>query len=143
VAELTVGHMLTLLRQTAVADREMRQGIWKRRIGRRLGLMTVGVIGVGRIGRRVIQHVKGWSPQVLAHDLKEDHNFSGTTGCTWTDLKTIYRLADIITLHVPLTRLTRGMIGERELAMMKPDAILINTARGELIDEAALIQSLT
>lgn len=142
VAELAVGQMLALLRQTAIADREIRQGAWKRRIGRRLGLMTVGVIGVGRIGRRVIQHLKGWSPQILAHDLHEDANFAGTTGCTWTDANTIYRMADIITLHVPLTRQTRGMIGEKQLAMMKPDAMLINTARGEIIDEAALARTL-
>ena len=142
VAELAVGQMLALLRQTQTADREIRTGIWRRRIGRRLALMTVGIIGVGRIGRRVIQHLKGWSPQLLAHDIREDHDFSGTTGCTWTDAETIYRRADIITLHVPLTRRTRGMIGERQLAMMKPDAILINTARGELVDEAALARSL-
>jgi D-3-phosphoglycerate dehydrogenase len=142
VAELAVAQMLALLRHTATANREIRDGVWKRRIGRRLGLMTVGVIGVGRIGRRVIQHIKGWSPQILANDLKEDLNFSGITGCSWTDAATIYRLADIITLHVPLTRQTRGMIGDRQLAMMKPDAILINTARGELIDEAALARAL-
>jgi D-3-phosphoglycerate dehydrogenase / 2-oxoglutarate reductase len=142
VAELAIAQMLALLRQTPIANREIREGVWRRRIGRRLALMTVGVIGVGRIGRRVIQHLKGWSPQILAHDIREDLDFSGTTGCTWTDAETIYRLADIITLHVPLTRRTRGMIGERQLAMMKPDAILINTARGEIVDEAALAAAL-
>jgi D-3-phosphoglycerate dehydrogenase len=142
VAELAVGQMLALLRHTTTADKEVRNGIWIRHIGRRLGLLTVGVIGVGRIGRRVIQHLKGWSPQILAHDLIEDQNFSGLTNCTWTDAETIYRMADIVTVHVPLTRRTRGMIGEKQLAMMKPDAILINTARGELIDEAALARTL-
>lgn len=142
VAELAVGQMLALLRHTPAANREIREGIWRRRIGRRLGLMTVGVIGVGRIGRRVIQHLKGWSPQILANDIREDMDFSGVTGCTWTDAETIYRRADIITLHVPLNRHTRGMIGERQLAMMKSDAVLINTARGELVDEGALAQAL-
>ncbi len=142
VAELAIGQMLALLRQTSTSNREIREGVWRRRIGRRLGLMTVGVIGVGRIGRRVVQHLKGWSPQILVHDIHEDLEFSGKTGCTWTDPETIYRLADIITLHVPLTRRTRGMIGERQLAMMKPDAIFINTARGELVDESALARTL-
>src|SRR6185436_15509683 len=142
VAELAIGQMLALLRQTPTANREIREGVWRRRIGRRLGLMTVGVIGVGRIGRRVIQLLKGWSPQILANDLLEDLDFSGTTGCSWTDLETIYRRADVITLHVPLTRRTRGMIGEAQLAMMKPDAVFINTARGELVDEAALARAL-
>jgi D-3-phosphoglycerate dehydrogenase len=142
VAELAIGQMLALLRHTPAANQEIREGIWRRRIGRRLGLMTVGVIGVGRIGRRVIQHLKGWSPQILANDIREDTDFSGMTGCTWTDAETIYRLADIITLHVPLNRHTRAMVGQRQLAMMKSDAVLINTARGELVDEAALAQAL-
>jgi D-3-phosphoglycerate dehydrogenase len=142
VAELTVGQMLALLRKTAAVDREIREGRWHRRIGRRLGLMTVGIIGVGRIGRLVIGHIKNWSPRILANDLKRDLEFSQMSGCVWTDVDTIYREADIISLHVPLTPRTRGMVGERELAMMKPDAILINTARGELIDEAALAEAL-
>jgi D-3-phosphoglycerate dehydrogenase len=71
-----------------------------------------------------------------------DPGFSTLSGCVWTDVETIYREADIISLHVPLTRRTRAMIGARELAMMKPDAILINTARGELIDEGALAATL-
>jgi D-3-phosphoglycerate dehydrogenase len=102
----------------------------------------MGIIGVGRIGRLVIERLHGWSPRVLSNDLHEDHEFSRLFGCSWTDKETIYREADIISLHVPLTPRTRGMIGERELNMMKPDAILINTARGELIDEAALATTL-
>ena len=142
VAELTVGQMLALLRRTFPVDNEIRRREWHRRIGRRLGLMTVGVIGVGRIGRLVIGHIQGWSPRILANDLKRDDLFSQRSGCVWTDLETIYREADIISLHVPLTARTRGLIGERELAMMKPDAILINTARGEIVDEAALAAAL-
>jgi len=142
VAELTVAQMLALLRKTMTADREIRDGVWRRRIGRRLGHLTVGIIGVGRIGRLVIGHLKGWSPRILANDLRRDLEFSRLSGCVWTDADTIYRDADVISLHVPLTPRTRGMVGERELAMMKPDAILINTARGELIDEPALVAAL-
>jgi D-3-phosphoglycerate dehydrogenase len=142
VAELTIGQMLALLRKTVAVDREIRRGVWRRRIGRRLGLLTVGIIGVGRIGRLVIGHLHGWSPRVLANDLSEDTEFSRLSGCIWTDKETIYREADIISLHVPLTPRTRAMIGPRELEMMKLDAILINTARGELIDEAALATAL-
>ena len=142
VAELTIGQMLALLRRTVTADSEIRRGVWQRRIGRRLGLMTVGVIGVGRIGRLVIEHLRGWGTRVLANDLKRDLEFARRAGCEWTDVNTIFREADIITLHVPLTPRTRGMIGKRELAMMKPDAILINTARGEIVDEAALAATL-
>jgi len=143
VAELTIGQMLALLRRTANADRGMRQGVWHRWVGRRLGKLTVGVIGVGRVGRRVVQHLQGWSPlRVLVSDLKVDDEFARLTGCVWADPETIIREADIITLHVPLTQQTRNMIGERELNMMKPDAILINTARGGIVNEAALAAAL-
>jgi D-3-phosphoglycerate dehydrogenase len=142
VAELAIGQILALLRRTATADREIRQGTWHRHIGRRLGLLTVGVIGVGRIGRLVVQQLQAWSPRILVNDLKTDAELSQRYGCVWTDAETIYKEADIISLHVPLTRRTRAMIGARELALMKPNAILINTARGEIIDEAALADAL-
>jgi D-3-phosphoglycerate dehydrogenase len=142
VAELVVAQMLALLRQTPQADRGMREGVWDRRIGRRLGLLTVGVIGVGRVGRLVVERLKGWSPRILTNDLKIDNEFSKQTGCLWVDKETIYREADIVTLHVPLTRATRHMIGKRELQMMKPEGILLNTSRGGIVNEAALADAL-
>ena len=143
VAELTIAQMLSLLRKTSNADRGMRQGVWNRRIGRRLGLLTVGVIGVGRVGRLVIRHLQGWSPiRILANDLKVDDEFTRLTGCIWTDTEKIFREADIITLHLPMTAQTRNLVGKRELDLMKPDAILINTARGGIVDEAALAAAL-
>ena len=143
VAELAIGQMLALLRRTMSADRGMRQGVWHRWIGRRLGSLTVGVIGVGRVGRLVIRHLQGWSPiRILANDHKVDDEFARLTGCVWTDKETIYREADIISLHVPLTAQTRNMISEDELAMMRPDAILLNTARGGIVDEVALAVAL-
>jgi D-3-phosphoglycerate dehydrogenase len=143
VAELTIGQMLALLRKTVHADRELRQGIWHRWIGRRLSGLTVGVIGVGRVGRLVVQHLQGFRPvRILANDLVVDEEFSKLTGCIWTDKETILREADILTLHVPLTRQTRRLIGPRELEIMKPDAILINTSRGEIVDEHALATAL-
>ena len=104
--------------------------------------MTVGIIGVGRIGRLLLRHLQGWSTRILFNDLKADEELAQKTGCIWTDVETIYREADIISLHVPLTPRTRGMIGERQLSMLKEGAILINTARGELVDEIALAAAL-
>jgi len=142
VAELAIGQMLALLRHTATSDREIRRGGWHRHIGRRLGLLTVGIIGVGRIGRLVLQQLQAWSPRVLVNDLEADPELSQRYGCVWTDVETIYKEADIISVHVPLTSRTRGMIGARELDSMKPEAILINTARGEVVDESALARTL-
>ena len=143
VAELVIGQMIALLRKTPHADRELRRGIWNRYIGRRLGELTVGVIGVGRAGRLVIQHLESFKPQrIMANDLVVDEELAQWNGFSWTGKETIYRDADIITLHVPLTGETRNMIGARELEMMKPDAALINTTRGEIVNETALIAAL-
>jgi D-3-phosphoglycerate dehydrogenase / 2-oxoglutarate reductase len=143
VAELTIGQMIALLRRTTDADRGMRKGVWNRWIGRRLSGSTVGVIGVGRVGRLVIGHLQAFSPvRILANDLVIDDAFAKATGCTWTDKETILKESDIVTLHVPLTRQTRGLAGRRELEIMKPDAILINTARGGIVDEEALAEVL-
>jgi D-3-phosphoglycerate dehydrogenase len=139
VAELVIGQMIALLRMTPQADRGMRRHVWDRKIGRRLATLKVGVIGVGRVGKLVIQHLQGFKPKaILANDIAPDQEFGRRYGCTWTDKETIFHEADIITLHVPLTRQTRRLIGSTELKTMKPDAILINTARGEIVDEAAL-----
>jgi D-3-phosphoglycerate dehydrogenase len=143
VAELVIGQMLALLRRTPHADRGMRHGVWNRYIGRRISGQTIGVIGVGRVGRLVVKHLQAFRPiRILANDLVTDNEFADLNGITWTDKETIYRDADIITLHVPLTTATRKMIGTRELDAMKPNAILINTSRGGIVDEAALANAL-
>ena len=143
VAEFTIGQMLVLLRGIAKADRGIRRGNWNRWIGRRLSGLTVGVIGVGRVGRLVIRHLQAFSPvRILANDLITDDGLANLNRFSWTDKETIFREADILTLHVPLTRQTRGMIGKRELEIMKPEAILINTSRGGIVDEAALAAAL-
>lgn len=144
VAELTVGLMLDLLRHIGRADRAMRGGRWERRMGRRLSDCTVGVIGAGRIGRRLIAHLAGGFPGVrlLAHDLAPDETLTQTHGVQWVSRETLCRESDVITLHVPLTPTSRHLIAAPELALMKGDAMLINTARGGIVDEAALESAL-
>jgi D-3-phosphoglycerate dehydrogenase len=112
-------------------------------IGRRLANVTVGVIGVGRVGRLVIQHLRGFKPnRVMINDIVPDDEFAKRNGCLWTDMETILREADIITLHIPLTSQTEHLIGSSQLQMMKSDAILINTSRGPIVDERALADAL-
>jgi D-3-phosphoglycerate dehydrogenase len=143
VAELVIGQMIALLRKIASADRRLRQGDWNRFVGRRLANVTVGVVGVGRVGRLVIQHLQAFKPRrILINDIIVDDDFAKQNGCVWTDKQTIFREADIITLHIPLTAQTRHLIGPTELGMMKADAILINTSRGPIVDEAALAAAL-
>jgi D-3-phosphoglycerate dehydrogenase len=143
VGELVIGQMIALLRKTAYADRRLREGQWNRFIGRRLANVTVGVIGAGRVGRLVLQHLEGFKPRrVLVNDLITDEEFSKKAGFVWAEKETIFREADVITLHVPLTPQTRHLIDAKVLEMMKPDAILINTSRGEIVDESALAAAL-
>jgi len=142
VAEMTMGLILSLLRSLSQADRAMRGGVWHRFLGRRLSNMTVGVIGVGRVGKRLIRHLQGFAPHILANDLVPDREFSAAHQVQWVEKDTIYKEADIISLHLPLTPLTRNLIARHELDMMKPDAMLINTSRGGMVNEHDLAQAL-
>ncbi|GIT67758.1 MAG: dehydrogenase [Acidobacteriota bacterium] len=142
VSELTCGMMLSLLRGIAKADRAVRLGEWQRILGRRLGDLTVGVIGVGRVGRRVIEHLRGFGSHILANDLEPDPTLETEFNINWTSKEQIYEEADIVTLHVPLTQTTRHLIGQVELATMKTDALLVNTSRGPVVDESCLVTAL-
>lgn len=143
VADLTVGLMLSLLRQTHVSNSQLHAGRWERFFGRRLGEVTVGLIGMGRIGTGVLARIQGFGCQrILVNDLRPNRNLETAFRFEWTEKEAIYRDADIVSLHVPLTGLTRNMIGAAELASMKADALLINTARGGIVNEAALYAAL-
>ncbi len=139
VSDLTIGLMINLLRHVHISCSQMRGGHWYRHFGRRLGEVTVGVIGLGRIGAGVLQRLGGFgSPRVLVNDIRHNRALEMAFQFEWTDKDTIYREADIVTLHVPLTGQTRNMIRREQLEMMKPDALLINTARGGIVNEADL-----
>lgn len=142
VAELTVGLMLAALRFIPHADRAVRNGSWHRYMGGRLEGQTVGVLGVGRVGTRVIRHLAGFGPRIMANDLKPDEEFGVAHQVQWADKATIYREADLITLHLPLTPQTKNLITRRDIDLMKPGAILVNTSRGNMINEADLVEAL-
>ena len=143
VAELAFGLMLSLLRSVHLANLQMHGGQWHRHMGRRLAEVTVGVIGTGRIGARVLRRIPAFgTPRVLVNDLKPDLKLVPELKLEWVDKEEIYRSADVITLHLPLTMQTRNMIGRTQLMQMKPDALLINTSRGGIINEPELTQVL-
>src|SRR5438874_226483 len=135
VAELTVGLMLDLLRSISRADRLMHSKHWKRFLGRRLDGLTVGVLGVGRVGKRVIRILRGGFPNVriLANDIQPDFSFGEELGIEWVEKNKLYANSDIVTLHLPLTQITNRLITEREIGMMKPSAFIINTSRGGIV----------
>jgi D-3-phosphoglycerate dehydrogenase len=143
VAELTVALMLGVLRRTAEADRGLRQGSWKPLMGSLLQGKTVGLVGLGRIGRRVVELLKPYNLQILARERYPDPVFVRRHAIRLAPLPTLLRRSDIVSLHVTLDAETRGIIGATELAYMKRSGILINTARGELVDNEALATALT
>ena len=144
VAELTIGLMLSLLRGIHTSNSQIHSGEWSRFMGRRIPELTIGVIGTGRIGSRVLRRIAAFgTPRVLVNDLNPDPKITPEFKLEWVDKQTIYREADLVTLHVPLTRSTLHMIREEELRSMKTDALIINTSRGGIIVEDDLNRVLT
>ncbi len=142
VAELTLGLILDLLRQVSLSDRQLRAGDWKKKMGRLLAGKTVGVIGLGRIGRRVAMLLKAFDCQVIACDLCPDNEWADAEGVVFLDKEALLGQADIVTLHLPCADKNNPLIGAREIEIMKPHSYLINAARGGLVDEEALLIAL-
>lgn len=139
VAELTIGMILTLLRHVHLANSQMHRGEWHRYFGRRIPEITIGIIGAGRIGGRVLRRIAAFgTPRVLVNDINPNSNVADKLKLEWVDKETIYREADLISLHVPMTSQTKNMIRYEHLKQMKPDAIIINTSRGGIINEQDL-----
>ncbi|HEY7292581.1 MAG TPA: phosphoglycerate dehydrogenase [Vicinamibacterales bacterium] len=142
VAELTIAFMISLARNLMPLSGEIRDQIWTHGGGRQLSSSTVGIIGCGHVGRTVARLCGAFGAGVLAHDILDYGEFYRSNGITPVDLRALLRDSDFVTLHVPLDASTRGLIGAGELALMKPTAFLINTARGAIVDEAALKEAL-
>ncbi len=144
VAELTIGLMLSLLRGVHVANARMHRGEWQREFGRRIPEVTIGVIGTGRIGGRVLRRLSAFgSPRVLVNDLVPNQQVAPGLKLEWVGKDQIYRDADLISIHLPLTSSTRAMVGVDELRAMKADALLVNVSRGGIVDENALFEVMT
>jgi phosphoglycerate dehydrogenase-like enzyme len=152
VAETTVTLMLAILKKVRERDADVRAGKWREPhhaatyIGSRLSDdypgITLGIVGLGRIGSRVAQLLAPWRIRILAYDPYIDPARFLLAGAKSVDYDTLLRESDVVSFHVVLTKETRYMLAERELALMKPAAIVINTARGKVVDEAALARAL-
>jgi D-3-phosphoglycerate dehydrogenase len=141
-AEHTLALIFALARRVPQADRAVRDGIWKDGYeGMQLAAKQLGVIGVGKVGRQVAQLAAALGMEVVAYDPYLPDDVWGPL--RRVDLPQLLATSDVVTLHVPLTAETRGLIGAEQLAQMKPSASLINCARGGLVDEAALAAALT
>lgn len=148
VAEHTLLMTLATLRRLPQLDRETRDGQWVRErartVSRQLSNKTVGIVGFGAIGKAYAQLLLGFNVRVLYHDLViAPDDVCQRLNATAVNLDTLLAESDIVSLHVPLTDLTRHLIGAREIALMKPESILINCARGGVVDETALVSALS
>jgi D-3-phosphoglycerate dehydrogenase len=142
VADLAVALMLCAARQLAAADHSVRKGEWKKFMGVSLFKKTVGILGTGQIGRAVARRLKGFETKLLLYDIARDEEFAATVGGRYAELTEVLQEADFVSVHLPLLPATRNLIGEAELRRMKAGAIIVNTARGGIIDETALVKAL-
>lgn len=146
VAEHAMLLMLAAARRLAVGDRYVREGEWnnfqQHAPGFELSGKTLGLIGFGAIGKAVSQRAKAFNMSILVYDPYVDYNKAAQLGCQRVDLDRLLKESDVVSVHTPLTTETERLIGERELNLMKKSAVLINTARGGVIDESSLIDAL-
>lgn len=144
VAEMVLALMFSLARRVAAADSSMKNEKWEKKKlgGTELWQKTLGVIGFGRIGYEVAKRAIALDMEVLAHDVIDIDQVCDDVGAERTDFETLLKRSDYVSLHVPLVPQTKGLIGERELDLMKESAFLINTARGGVVDEGALLKAL-
>ena len=141
VAELVFGQMIALVRHTHEANRAVKENRWSdylKFIGSELAGKTLGIVGMGNIGARVALRARAFEMALLVYDPYIPESHVTALGGQWLGLDELLREADFVTIHCPLNRETRGMIGAKELALMKTEAFLINAARGGIVDEEAL-----
>jgi len=143
-AEHTIALLLALARNIPQAHMSLKQGEWKRSkfMGMEVFGKTLGIIGLGRIGKEVARRAQGLGMEVIAYDPYISDEVAERMNIRLVDLPTLLKTADVVTVHTPLTKETKHLIGEEELRMMKKGAKLINTARGGIIDEMALVKAI-
>jgi D-3-phosphoglycerate dehydrogenase / 2-oxoglutarate reductase len=142
VAEHTFALLLAFTRQIVSNDRDVRQGLWLKTVLVPVRGQTLGIVGFGRIGRAVAARAIAFGMKVVAFDPYPQEEFARSLGVELTDLDTLLAQSDFVTLHLPMSRETRGLINRATIARMKPGAVLLNTARGGLVAEDDLLAAL-
>jgi len=143
VAELTVANIVSLLRHVHRSDHSVREQAWNRFLGMLVREVKIGILGVGRIGKRVVKLLEAFQPQLYGCDIEPDLDFGRKYGITWLSREELFATCDLVSVHVPLREDTRYLVGAAELRAMKPGGYLVNTARGKIVDESALVEALS
>lgn len=149
VAEFTVASIICTMRNVGVASRELAQGRWDggyyryERCGPELRASTVGLVGLGAVGTRVAELLRSFGATVVAHDPWADPVAAASAGVQLVPLEELLRTSDVISVHARLTDTSRGMFGDAAFSAMKPGVCFVNTARGELVDQVALLAAIT
>lgn len=138
VSELIIAFAITMLRHVHTANREILSGTWRQHVGGELSGRIVGIIGCGHVGKDLVQMLKPFGCPILVHDILDYPEFYKAHSVKSVSLETLLAQSDVVTLHVPLDESTRGMLTAQMLELMKPTAVLLNAARGGLVDEVAL-----
>ena len=138
VSELVISYSIALLHRTIFANAEVRKGKWYQVKGRQLSDCTVGIIGCGHVGKDLVKLLQPFNCKILANDVLDFKDFYKKYEVTSVGLEELIRKSDIVTLHLPLDKSTRNILNSDKLSLLKDDAVLINLARGGLIDEVAL-----
>ena len=138
VSELVISFAIALLRHVPASNREVISGTWRQHVGGQLSGRTIGVIGCGHIGKDLIKLLQPFECSILVNDIRKYEDFYKKYNVEYVEIEELLKRSDIVTLHVPLDESTKDMITVDRLALMKKSAILINVARGGLVDEIAL-----
>ena len=141
--ELTWALILAVRRHVVAEDRALRDGRWQTTVGTDLGGSTLGVLGLGRLGSQVARIGQAFDMRVVAWSENLTPERAAEAGATWVPRDELFAASDVLTVHLKLSERTTGLVGAAELATMKPSAVLINTSRGPIVDQDALVAALT
>jgi D-3-phosphoglycerate dehydrogenase len=142
VSELTLTLILNLLKKINQVDENLRNDEWKPEMGSLLNKKTVGIVGLGRIGKKLVSLLQPFNAKIIAYEPTPDENFVKKYNVEITKLDDLLKKSDIVTIHCPITEKTKHMISEKQLSMMKESAVIVNCARGGIIKEKALYDAL-
>ena len=138
VADLTVAQIINLLRGVFKSHRSLENGLWERIMGKLVNEVKIGILGVGRIGKRVIKRLNGFGANIYANDINPDYKFGDQYEVTWVNKDVLFQNCDVVTIHIPLNDDNFHFVGLKEMSSMKEGSFLVNTSRGPVLDEKSL-----